>query len=66
MKRVDRRRMDDLMEEIGVLMSLTGRLVKCRLRWTGHLVRMGEEIMAKRADRLSRGSKVGIKEEDLS
>ena len=31
-------------------MSLTGRLVKCRLRWAGHLMRMGEERMAKRAD----------------
>ena len=40
-KRVDRRRMDELREEIGVQMSLTGRLVKCLLRWAGHLVRMG-------------------------
>ena len=52
MKRVDRRRMDEAREEIGVQMSLTGRLVKCRLRWAGHLVWMGEERMAKRADRL--------------
>ena len=51
-KRVDRRRMDDLREEIGVQMSLTGKFVKCRLRWAEHLVRMGEERMAKGADRL--------------
>ena len=51
-KRVDRRRMDKLVEEIGVQMSLTGRLVKCRLRWAGYLVQMGEERMAKRLDRL--------------
>ena len=44
--------MDELREEIGLQMSLTGSLVKCRLRWAGHLVRMGEERMAKRADRL--------------
>ncbi len=37
-KRVDRRRMDELREEIGVQMSLMGRLVKFRLRWAGHLV----------------------------
>ena len=52
MKRVDRRSMDELSEEIVVQMSLTGRLVKCRLRRAGHLVRMGEERMAKRVDRL--------------
>ena len=51
-KRVDRRRMDELREEIGVQMSLTGRLVKCRVTWAGHLVKMGEERMAERADRL--------------
>ena len=45
-KRVDRRRMDKLMEEFGVQVSLTGRLVKA-----GHLVKMGEERMAKRAER---------------
>jgi len=47
-KRVDRRRVDELREEIGVQMSLMGRLVKCRLRWAGHLVQMGEERMTKR------------------
>ena len=46
------RRMDELKEEVGVQMSLTGRLVKCRVRWAGHLVQMGEKRMVKRADRL--------------
>ena len=41
-KSVDRRSMDELKEEIGVQMSLMGRLVKFQLRWAGHLVRMGE------------------------
>ena len=50
MKRVDRRRMDGLREDIGVQMSLMGRLVKCWMRWAGHLVRMGKERMANRAD----------------
>ena len=44
--------MDELREEIGVQMSLTGRLVKCRLGGAGRLVQMGEETMAKRVDRL--------------
>ena len=45
-KRVDRRRMDELKEEIGVQMSLTGRLVRSRLKWAGHFVRMKEKRMA--------------------
>ena len=44
--------MDEQREEIGVQMSLTGRLVNCRLRWAGHLVQMREERMAKRVDML--------------
>ena len=48
MKRVDRR-MDELSEEIGVQMSLMGRLVKCLLRWTGHLMQMEEERMVEGA-----------------
>ena len=51
-KRVDRRRMDELREDIGVQMSLTGKLVKCWLRWAGHLLWMREERMAKRVDRV--------------
>ena len=46
-KRVDRRRMDELREKIGVQMSLTGRLVKCQLRWAWHLLWMGERENAK-------------------
>ena len=45
-------RMDELREEIGVQMSLMGRLVKCWLKWAGHLVWIREERMAKRANRL--------------
>ena len=40
-KRVDRRRMDELREVIGVQMSLTERLVKSWLKWAGNLVWMG-------------------------
>ena len=51
-KRVERRRMDELRGEIGVQMSLTERLVKLRLRWAGLLVQMGEEGMVKRVHSL--------------
>ena len=49
---MDRRRMDELRQEIGVQVSLIGRLVKCQLKWAGHLVRLEEEKIAKRVDRL--------------
>ena len=36
------RRMNDLREEIGMLFSLTGRMVRSWIRWAGDLVRMEE------------------------
>ena len=36
-KRVDKRRMNDLRKEAGMQCSLTGRLVRSRMRWAGHL-----------------------------
>ena len=35
--RADRRRMVELREETGVQRSLTGRLVRSRLQWAGHV-----------------------------
>ena len=32
--------MNDLRKEVGMQCSLTGRLVRSRMRWAGHLVRM--------------------------
>ena len=43
--------MVELREEIDVYMSSMGRMKKIRLKWTGHMERMEEERMAKRADR---------------
>ena len=37
-------------EKIGVVMSLPGGLVKSRLKWEGHLERMEECRLLKRAD----------------
>ena len=49
-KRVDRRRMNDLRKEVGMQCSLTGRLVRSRMRWAGHLVRMDASKLEKRAE----------------
>ena len=49
-KRVDRRRINDLRKEVGMKCSLTGRLVRSRVRWAGHLVRMDAGKLAKRAE----------------
>ena len=49
-KRVDRKRMNDLRKEVGMQCSLTGRLVRNRMRWAGHLVRMDASKLAKRAE----------------
>ena len=49
-KKVDRRRMNDLRREVGMQCSLTGRLVRSRMRWAGHLVRMDASKLAKRAE----------------
>ena len=44
MKRMDRKRMDELREEVGIQKCLMGRLVKSRMKWAGHVVeRMKED-----------------------
>ena len=57
-KRVDRRRMNDLRKEVGMQCSLTGRLVRSRMRWAGHLVRMDASKLAE-----SRGGKTSRTQE---
>ena len=39
-KRVDRRRLVDIREEIGLPRSLTEKLIRGRMRWAGHVERM--------------------------
>ena len=41
--------MNDLRKEIGMQCNLTGRFVRSRMRWAGHLVRMDAGKLAKRA-----------------
>ena len=42
--------MNDLRKEDGMQYSLTGRLVRSKVRWAGHLVRMDASKLAKRAE----------------
>ena len=48
-KRVDRRRMDELREEVGIHKCLMGRLVKNRLKLAGHVERMKEDRLPRMA-----------------
>ena len=50
--RADRRRMAELREETGAQMSLTERLVRSRLQWAGHVERMADDRLPKRAAEL--------------
>ena len=51
-KHQDRRRMVQLREERRVQRSLTERLVRSRLQWAGHVERMADDILPKRAAEL--------------
>ena len=39
-KRIDKRRMEELREEVGVKENLGRKLVRSRLKWAGHVERM--------------------------
>ena len=49
MKRVDRRRMDELREEVGIQMCLMGRLLKSWMKWAGIVERMKEDRLPRMA-----------------
>ena len=48
-KRMDRRRMDELREEVGIQKCLMGRLVKSRMNWAGYVERMKEDRLPRMA-----------------
>ena len=48
-KRVDRRRMDELREVVGIQKCLMGRLVKSWMKWAGHVERMKEDRLPRMA-----------------
>ena len=43
-KRMDRRRMDELREEVGIQKCLMGRLVKSRVKWAGQREREEDHV----------------------
>ena len=49
-ERVDRWRMKDLREEVGTKACLVGKIVKSRMTWAGHMVRMKDDKLAKRSE----------------
>ncbi len=48
-KRVERRRMKDLREEVGAKACIVGKIVKSRMKWAGHMVRMKAERSPKKS-----------------
>ena len=42
--------MKDLREEVGTKACIVGRIVKSRMKWAGHMVRMKEDKLPKRAE----------------
>ena len=49
-RRVERRRMKDLREEVGTKACIVGKIVKSRIKWAGHMVRMNDDKLPKRAE----------------
>ena len=49
-RRVERRRMKDMREEVGTKACIVGRIVKSRMKWAGHMVRVKEDTLPKRAE----------------
>ena len=49
-KRVKRRRMNDLREEVGTNACIVGNIVKSRMKWAGHMVRMKDDKLPKRSE----------------
>ena len=50
LKRTDNRRMDELKVEVGVTETFKKKLVRSRLKWAGHVERIRDEQLTKRAE----------------
>ena len=48
-KRVERRRLEELRQEIGLGMTITRKIERARMRWAGHVARMEEGRAPRRA-----------------
>ena len=60
-KRVDERRMNDLRKYVMQQNSSTGRLVRSKVKWAGHMVRMDADILVKRVE--EKGEKTSMMQE---
>ena len=49
-KIVERRRMKDVTEEVGTKACIIGKIVKSRMKWAGHMVRMTDDRLWKRSE----------------
>ena len=49
-KRADKRRIDELRVEDGVMETFKNKLVSSGLKWAGHVERMRDETLSKRSD----------------
>ena len=49
-RRVERRRMKDLREEVGTKACIVGKIVKGRIKWAGNIVRMKDDKLPQRAE----------------
>ena len=54
-KRVERRRMKDLREEVGTKACIVGKIAKSRMKWAGHMVRMKDDKLQKRSEKKKQG-----------
>ena len=67
-KKMDKRRVADMREEVGVEQNISEKMVKARLRWAGHVIRMEEGRLPKRAllegDGVRRGGRPRMRWED--
>ena len=48
-RRVERRRMKDLREEVGTKACIVGKMVKSPMKWAGHMVRIKDGKLPKRS-----------------
>ena len=60
-KRVDERKMNDLTKYVMQQNSSTGRLVRSKVKWAGHMVRMHADTLVKRME--EKGEKTSRKQE---
>ena len=52
-RRVERRRMKDLREEVVTKACIVGKIVQSRIQWAGHMVRMKDDKLPKRSESMN-------------